>query len=122
MSERTFSVEEADALVPELCERLPRLREARRSLIEASERLKARVATDPGGVTEPAWFPAQQALRAEMVALAELGVVLRDPEIGLVDFPSARDGEPVFLCWKLGEERVAFYHGQRTGMSGRKPL
>jgi hypothetical protein len=122
MSERTFSVEEADALVPELRERLPRLREARRSLIEASERLSARVATDPGGVTEPAWFPAQQALRAEMVALAELGVVLRDPEIGLVDFPSAREGEPVFLCWKLGEERVAYYHGQRTGMSGRKPL
>ena len=122
MTERSFSLEDADALLPELRERLPRLREARRSLIEASDRLRARVEAEPGGVSEPAWFPAQQALKAELTALADLGIVLRDPESGLVDFPSERDGKPVFLCWKLGEERVAFYHGSRSGMSGRKPL
>lgn len=122
MIERSFSLEDANALLPELRERLPRLREARRSLIEASDRLRARVEAEPGGVAEPAWFPAQQALKAELVALAALGVVVRDPGSGLVDFPSERDGEPVFLCWKLGEERVGFYHGSRTGMSGRKPL
>jgi hypothetical protein len=122
VSERRFTVDEANALLPELRERLPRLREARQALIDASERLTARVAVDPGGVAEPAWFPAQQALKAEMLALAELGVVLRDPETGLVDLPSERDGERVFLCWRLGEDEVGFYHGERTGMSGRKPL
>jgi hypothetical protein len=117
-----YTAAEVNALLPELRERLPRLRDARQALIDASERITARVAADPGGVAEPAWFPAQQALKTEMLALADLGLLLRDPGIGLVDFPSERDGEPVFLCWKLGEEEVAFFHGERTGMSGRQPL
>ncbi len=122
MNGRLFTVAEANAVLPELRERLPRLREARQALIEASERLTARVAAEPGGVAEPAWFPAQQALKAEMLALAEHGILLRDPETGLVDFPAERDGEPVFLCWKLGEAEVGFFHGERSGMSGRTPL
>lgn len=122
MSDRRYTVAEANALLPELRERLPRLRDARQALIEASERLTERVAADPGGVAEPAWFPAQQALRTEMLAIADLGLVLRDAGIGLVDFPAERDGEPVFLCWRLGEEDIGFYHGERTGLSGRKPL
>lgn len=122
MSERLFTVDEADALLPELRERLPRLKDARRSLIATSDRLRGRVAAESGGVAEPAWFPAQQALKTEIVALADLGVVLRDPEAGLVDFPAERGGERVFLCWKLGEARVGFYHGVKAGMSGRKPL
>jgi hypothetical protein len=122
VSDRRYTVAEANALLPELRERLPRLRDARQALIEASERLTERVAADPGGVAEPAWFPAQQSLRTEMLAIADLGLVLRDAGIGLVDFPAERDGEPVFLCWRLGEEDIGFYHGERTGLSGRKPL
>ena len=122
MSERRYTVAEANACLPVLRERLPRLRDARQALIDASERLTARVAADPGGVSEPAWFPAQQALKTEMLALADLGLVLRDTQIGLVDFPSERDGEPVYLCWKLGEDEVAFYHGDRSGLSGRTRL
>jgi hypothetical protein len=122
VSDPCYTVAEVNALLPELRERLPRLRDARQSLIDASERITARIAVDPGGVAEPAWFPAQQALKTEMVALADLGVLLRDPGIGLVDFPSERDGEPVFLCWKLGEDEVGFFHGERSGMSGRQPL
>lgn len=122
MSERRYTVAEANACLPVLRESLPRLRDARQALIDASERLTARVAADPGGVSEPAWFPAQQALKTEMLALADLGLVLRDTQIGLVDFPAERDGEPVYLCWKLGEDEVAFYHGDRSGLSGRTPL
>lgn len=122
MSERLFTVEEANALLPDLRERLPRLRQARRDLLDASERVSARVAGDGGGVAEPAWFDAQQALKTELTVLAERGILLRDPEIGLVDFPAERDGERVFLCWRLGEDSVAHFHGERTGMSGRKPL
>lgn len=122
MSERLFTVAEAQAMLPELRERLPRLRDARHALIESSERVSARVAADGGGVAEPAWFAAQQTLKTELTALADQGVLLRDPERGLVDFPAEREGERVFLCWKLGEETVAHYHAERTGMSGRKRL
>jgi hypothetical protein len=122
MTERLFTVEEANALLPDLRERLPRLRQARRDLLDASERISAKVAGDGGGVAEPAWFEAQQTLRSELTVLADEGILLRDPEMGLVDFPAERDGERVFLCWRLGEDSVAHFHGERTGMSGRKPL
>jgi hypothetical protein len=123
MSEgRRYTVEEADALLPELRERLPRLRTARAALVDASERISEAVAADGGGVAGSAWFAAQQALRAELEWLIERDILLRDPQSGLVDFPSERDGAPVYLCWRVGEERVAHFHGERAGFAGRTPL
>jgi hypothetical protein len=120
--ERLFTLEEATAMLPELRELLPRLRQARRDLIEASGRVTAKVAADGGGVAEPAWFRAQQQMKQDLTALAEEGILLRDPEIGLVDFPAIRDGERVYLCWHLDEDGIGFYHGERAGLSGRRPL
>lgn len=122
MTERLFTVAEANALLPDLRDRLPRLREARRALIEASQRVSAKVASDPGGVAAPGWFAAKQTLGDELTALADEGLILRDPEMGLVDFPAEREGERVYLCWMLGEQEVAHYHGEQAGLSGRKPL
>lgn len=122
MTERLFSVEEADAELADLRERLPRLRQARRDLIAASERITERVAADGGGVAEPAWFTAQQTLKEDLTSLADRGILLRDTEMGLVDFPTERDGERVMLCWMLGEERVAHFHTEHAGLSGRRPL
>jgi hypothetical protein len=48
--------------------------------------------------------------------------LLRDPETGLVDFPGEREGERIYLCWRLGEDAVGHYHGERGGYSRRKPL
>jgi hypothetical protein len=55
-------------------------------------------------------------------ALDEMGVVLKHPVDGLVDFYSYRDGELVELCWKLGEDRVAHWHRIGEGFPGRKPI
>ena len=120
--ERLFTLEEATAMLPELRDLLPRLRQARRDLIEASGRVTAKVAADGGGVAEPAWFRAQQQMKGDLTALADAGILLRDPEIGLVDFPSIRDGERVYLCWHLDEAAIGFFHGERAGLSGRRPL
>lgn len=120
--ERRFTLEEARAELPALREQLPRLREARRSLIDASRRIEDAVAADGGGVAGGDWFRAQQTLKEELVSLAERGILLRDPESGLVDLPSERDGERVFLCWRLGEDDVAWYHEAQGGFSNRKPL
>ena len=54
--------------------------------------------------------------------LTDTGVIVRDLDAGLVDFPSLRDGEPVFVCWQLGEDDVAWRHGPEDGFAGRKPL
>jgi hypothetical protein len=120
--ERLFTLEEANAELPALRERLPRLRDARHKLIGASERITAAVASDGGGVAGSDWFEAQQAVRAEVLYLAERGILLRDPETGLVDFPAQREGRRVFLCWRLGEDEVGWFHDERSGFSGRKPL
>lgn len=50
------------------------------------------------------------------------GCVVKDLDTGLLDFPSRIDGEEVYLCWKLGEDRIRFWHRQDEGFAGRKPL
>jgi len=121
-TDRVFTVADANAELTELRERLPRLREARLGLIATSERITEAVAADGGGVAGSDWFRHQETLKAEVEYLADRGILLRDPEIGLIDFPAERDGEQVFLCWRLGEDDVAYYHGVHGGFSGRKPL
>lgn len=54
--------------------------------------------------------------------LSEIGVELKDWEIGLVDFPGLRNGNEVCLCWKLGEESVTHWHDPRTGYAGRQSI
>jgi hypothetical protein len=120
--ERRFTVAEANAELDDLRERLPRLRDARRKLIQASQKISEAVAADGGGVGNRDWFDAQTTLRADLTNLAERGIMLRDPETGLIDFPSEREGARVFLCWRLGEDQVGFFHDETTGFTGRLPL
>jgi hypothetical protein len=122
VSERLFTIEEASAELPELRRRLPALRDARQGLIISTQRIDDAVAADGGGVAGSDWFAHQQRLKAEVTYLADRGILLRDPDTGLVDFPAERDGTRVFLCWRLGEDEVGFYHAEHGGFSGRKPL
>jgi len=121
-TDRVFTVLDANAELPELRERLPRLREARLGLIASSERITDAVASDGGGVAGSDWFRHQETLKTEVEYLSERGILLRDPDTGLIDFPAERDGEQVFLCWRLGEGDVEYYHGVHSGFGGRKPL
>lgn len=120
--ERVYTVEEANALLPELRERLERIRTNRQVLLRAAERIKAQVARDGGGHHGSDYWEASRALRADVERLAEQDILLRDPESGLVDFPGRREGRSVYLCWRLGEERVGFWHEVDTGFAGRRPL
>lgn len=122
MTERMFTRDEANACLADLRDRLPRLREARRKLIASSERITEAVAADGGGVAGSDWFEAQQVLKTEITTLAERGILLRDPERGLVDFPSEHDGRRILLCWQLEEDEVAWYHDEQIGFRGRRPL
>ena len=122
-TDRRYTVEEANVEVARLRELLPRVREARRGLLASSRRITEAVADDGGGVAGSDWFGHQQVLRDAVEDLAERGILLRDPDTGLVDFPAERDGRPVFLCWRLDDpDGVAFYHEEQAGYGGRKPL
>jgi hypothetical protein len=54
--------------------------------------------------------------------VSNLGVEVKDLEMGLVDFRAEREGREVYLCWKLGEERVSYWHELHSGYSTRQPL
>ena len=54
--------------------------------------------------------------------IQERGCQVKDPSIGLCDFPAVIDGQPVLLCWRIDEPAIAFYHGERDGYTGRRPI
>ena len=121
MTDHLFTTDTANATLDDLRIRLPRLREARRRLVGASARITDAVIADAGGVAGTDWFAAQVELKAEIEHLSKAGILLRDPESGLVDFPADREGRRVFLCWRLGEDDVRFFHEGTSGFSTRKP-
>jgi hypothetical protein len=120
--ERLYTVDEANAVLPDLRERLVRIRDARQVLLRSAAMVKERVATDGGGTHGGRdYWGAQSTLKAEIEHLAEQSILLRDPETGLVDFPGEREGRRVWLCWRAGEERVEHWHELDTGFIGRQP-
>jgi hypothetical protein len=130
--DRLFTLEQANAALTRVRPLVELVVERRATLLAAQARLAellAKVAGNGGGLDPSAAHElvaavqeAEHELDAVVAELSEVGVVVRDPDSGLVDFPSVRDGEPVFLCWQLGEDDVSWWHGPEEGFAGRKPL
>lgn len=96
-----------------------------------AERLEhtAKIAGNGGGIDAQALAELAQAEQRERVDVArcvneihEHGAIVKDPDEGLVDFPALRYGEEILLCWRLGEDEVAHWHGLEEGFAGRKQL
>jgi hypothetical protein len=122
--ERHYTVEQANAALPWVAERLQQIRDALAVLEEpAQARALEHLDTIAGGA-----YPGREAAAALLAVmraatqLEALDIVLRDPRQGLVDFPSIRDGDEVYLCWRLDEERVGWWHAPDAGFAGRQPL
>jgi len=64
----------------------------------------------------------EESLQSSVEKIHETGCIVKDLEIGLLDFPSRLNNEDVYLCWRLGEDRIRFYHRQDEGFAGRKPI
>lgn len=126
--ERFYSVDEARAVVPQVRAILLQLAVERRRADEAHEALHRRLDAEANGDPQhEAQLEAQtERLRAGVHALLGLlesmGIVLRDVEAGLVDFPTLRDGEPAWLCWRLSDPDLGFWHTTREGFTSRRPL
>ncbi len=123
--ERHFTVEEANALLGRIEPVLRSLREARDRLTdaEAHEALAGAAPTNGGGDPGRDVGEAFLEVRRMLLALQELGIVVRDIERGLIDFPAIHEGREVYLCWELDEPpRIAFWHDLEAGYDGRQPL
>jgi hypothetical protein len=122
--DRHFTVEEANALLARVRPRLEALRAARDRLTdaEAHEALAGAAPGNGGGGTGRDVGEAFLEVRGLLLELQELGIVVRDIDRGLIDFPAILEGREAYLCWELGEPAVAFWHDLETGFGGRMPL
>jgi hypothetical protein len=132
MAQRYFTPSEANELLAEvrpLAESLVQHRQGMRLAAERRARLTARIAGNGGDLDpqEPGELDEQFQRESHAVTQAaermeRLGVLVKDLDTGLVDFPALHQGEEVLLCWQLGEDEVAHWHGVDEGFAGRKPL
>ena len=121
---RHFTVEQANEALEGVRPLLQRLRDARDLLTdeEAHAALNDAAPTNGGGESGTQVGEAFLEVRRLLLALQEAGLVVRDIERGLIDFPAILDGREVYLCWQLGEDEVAFWHDLESGFGGRQPL
>ena len=121
---RHYTLEQASELLPRVAEIIERMRVARNQLgdREARDALSDAGPTNGGGAPGRTVSQGFLELRDSMIELRELEVVLRDLDRGLLDFPSLRDGQEVYLCWQEGEDGIAFWHEPDAGFGGRRPL
>jgi hypothetical protein len=96
-------------------ETLPEMRETVQRIMSIKKDADGK--TDDSAITKM-----MEQLEKEIQKLEDLGCVLKDMSTGLIDFPAVRLGTRVWLCWKLGEEKVAFWHGLHEGFGGRKSV
>jgi hypothetical protein len=121
---------EANAALPEVAARLERLKALRDEIHRQRELLDVLWQRLDAGEAVLAALGARhdalEALASEFGGLvADLdatGVVLRDLDPGLVDFPAEVRGVPIFLCWRAGESGIGFWHGVSEGFAGRRPI
>jgi hypothetical protein len=133
MAEKYFDRREAEELLPAI---EPFLEEARKQK-QALDSISADISNASlrimmlGGSLPPFAELNRKKTQHEKIAeqlnrtveeIQQTGCVVKDLDTGLVDFPSLRGGEKVYLCWKLGEERIGYWHGIEEGFAGRKPL
>ena len=129
---KLYTVEEARAALPGVIPVVKRIRDVFLELkaAQAATANASRVAEADGALTANPWASGNdnrierlnKRLRTDAARLERLGVEIKDPEIGLIDFYSERDGEVVYLCYRLGETGIDFWHTLDGGYAGRQPL
>jgi len=122
-----FSVEEAEALIPELeriFDTVAELAAKAQAKAEAVDRLERAKKADPSqlAIEQSQLQFLTQAANEQLQSIVDLGAVPKGLEPALVDFPARVEGREAYLCWKLGEKAITHYHGVEEGFGGRKPL
>jgi hypothetical protein len=133
MADKYFNRHEAEELLPVIGQFLENARKQKRTL----DSIRAEISNAAlrimmlGGSLPPFAELNRKKSQCEKVTeqlaqtineIQQTGCLVKDLETGLVDFPSLRGGEEVYLCWKLGEARIGYWHGIEEGFAGRKPL
>ena len=130
---KLFTLEEAERAIPLVEQRLHQAGEAKREAAKIDRELQeiaTRIHLSGGAEINPAAVlesrrkkeEAMQQLRESVEALQQIGCLIKDLDIGLVDFPAALNDREIYLCWKLGEPRIDHWHHVDDGFAGRQPI
>lgn len=130
---KTFTLDEAQLLLPTieaLLKRAMEAKEAAETVEEDLQHLARRIFLAGGTMVNVKDVQKQKAAMSGLVQRAKdavqeidaIGVQVKDLNMGLLDFPAYRDGEIVLLCWKLGEEKIEYWHSLEDGFRGRQPV
>jgi hypothetical protein len=126
MRAKYFTPEEAAGIIPEVEKRLREVTIASEAVAHLTGDLERSVGEDSSMLefmeVKKRLNKAMTDMQRSVEYLEDLGCTIKDLEHGLVDFPAKRFGEEVWLCWRVGEAKISYWHGKREGFAMRKPL
>lgn len=126
-----FTRAEAEAMLPRVEPMLREMQTLRAQMAEQGERIAAlrlnSMGNGHGGAQKVMAVQTEltelgKRVLAILDELNELGILIKDPDTGLIDFPCLRDGHEIYLCWRLGESGIQWWHEIDAGFAGREPL
>ena len=124
-SKKLFTLQEANTFVPQLIDMVPKIQKLSISLSNDFPDIKnAREKAKWNGGSEQGvgYLAAVLKYNNFMHKIEEIGCEVKGIREGLVDFPSIREGKEVYLCWRMPEKEILFWHDLNTGFAGRKPI
>ncbi|HXF91394.1 MAG TPA: DUF2203 domain-containing protein [Nitrospiraceae bacterium] len=122
---RIFTLSEANRLLPQLRDYLTAIKQGKAILIRTKDEIKKASANAEAAGGSPLgalYITALQQIGESLHAVQEMGVLVKDIDLGLCDFPYLLDGRIVYLCWKLGESEIRWWHEVTRGYKDRHPL
>jgi hypothetical protein len=125
VEDHTFSISEAKRLLPQLEEQLLAVKQEKEILVRSHGEIKkasAKAQCNGGSFAGPRYIKALERISDSVEAIQEMGVLVKDLDVGLCDFPYLLDGRVVYLCWKLGETEIRYWHEVEDGFNGRQPI
>jgi hypothetical protein len=128
---KRFTRDEAEAFIPRVEPLLREIQALRAGMVEREEelaRLQVKAASnghshlDQIRLLQTELATLGQEIAARIATINRLGILIKDLEMGLIDFPTLRDGREVYLCWRLGEQGISWWHEIESGFAGRQRL
>jgi hypothetical protein len=125
MDERIFTLAEAQSLLPRLRSLLAEIGakwDHMRKLNPEVQKARDKASFDGYSQSGVEYIESVSQLMFLIHQIKDMGVLLKDADRGLCDFPYLRQGRVVYLCWQLGEDQIRYWHDIETGFAGREPL
>jgi len=123
--ERMFTLSEANRLIPQLEQHLTLIGKSKELLSRVRDEIKKasmKASFGGGSYAGRIYISALEQMSEHLQAIQEVGVLIKDLDMGLCDFPHHMDGRIVYLCWKRGETEIRWWHDLHSGYSERQPL